>query len=120
MGPKADLTGADLTGVQMYHVDLTGADLFEATLGNAGMQGDVLTDVDLANAFMTGANLFGVRSGGVYGGAHPVPRRLLPDGRVHLRPRRSDLSGAALHGVEIGTSTSTTPTSPTPTSAAPR
>ena len=46
----ADLTGANLTSANLYRVDLTGANLTDAVLTRANLTGVDLTGVDLAFA----------------------------------------------------------------------
>jgi hypothetical protein len=60
-GP-VDLTGANLSGADLYQTNftganLTGANLFEAFLGQANFHKAILTGADLRNSHLEGANL---------------------------------------------------------------
>jgi hypothetical protein len=56
-GKCANLSGADLTGANLYLVNLTGADLTSADLTSANLSGANLSYADLTSADLSGADL---------------------------------------------------------------
>ena len=65
-GERANLTGADLTGANLYGANLTGADLTGAYLTRANLYGAYLTGAYLTGANLYGANLTGADLTGAY------------------------------------------------------
>jgi hypothetical protein len=57
IGPGADLTGADLSGLYLSNANLTYADLSNADLSGANLVNADLSGANLVNADLTGANL---------------------------------------------------------------
>ena len=57
IGPRADLSFANLSGADLRGANLTGADLCEANLHGARLEGTILVRADLTKADLTGANL---------------------------------------------------------------
>ena len=60
---RADLSGANLSGANLFRADLSGADLsganlFRADLSGADLSGANLSGADLSGANLSGANLF--------------------------------------------------------------
>ena len=63
-GERADLSGADLSGADLFRANLSGAnlsgaDLFRANLSGADLSGADLSGADLFRANLSGANLSG-------------------------------------------------------------
>ena len=59
-GERADLSGADLYGVDLHSADLSGADLYGANLHFADLSGADLSGASLYGANLSGAGLYGV------------------------------------------------------------
>ena len=67
-GVRADLSGANLSGANLYRADLSGADLSGANLYRANLSGADLYGANLYGANLSGANLYGAnleRVGGI-------------------------------------------------------
>ena len=70
-GARANLTGANLTGADLYGANLTvanltGADLYGANLTRANLTGADLTRANLTVANLTRANLYGANGKKIY------------------------------------------------------
>lgn len=63
-GSGADLSGANLYGVNLSRADLSGANLFGADLSRAHLSGADLSEADLSEANLSGAYLYGARLSG--------------------------------------------------------
>ena len=68
-GARADLSGANLSGANLYRADLSGAnlygaDLYRADLSRANLSGADLSRADLYGADLSGANLSGANLSG--------------------------------------------------------
>jgi uncharacterized protein YjbI with pentapeptide repeats len=77
-----DLTGADLTKVNLTGVDLTGADFTEADLSGAVLRNADLTSADFTDAVMVGTDFTGAKL-------------------VEAEFNRVDLSNAILEGAKL-------------------
>ena len=96
-GAQADLTGADLIGVNLRGADLTRADLAGAYLTGISLTGAYLVEADLAGtdlrrADLTGANL---------AGANLRKANLARANLTGANLARSDLRGANLTGADL-------------------
>lgn len=84
--PGANLSGADLSGVNLFNanlkgVDLSGADLSYADLFNANLKGADLSGANLKGADMSGANLTGATEPAA--GTYAVKMRKGPTAYLH-------------------------------------
>ncbi|MDA7502737.1 pentapeptide repeat-containing protein, partial [bacterium] len=126
VGPKANLSGADLTGLNLSDADLSGANLSEIDFSRTQLNGADLSRADLSGADfssgwnnLTGANLAGVnlaganlstnlkdvRSGGIVGVPSALPAEFHLINGYLVGPgvdlTDSDFSNANLSGVDL-------------------
>nr|WP_238435909.1 MULTISPECIES: pentapeptide repeat-containing protein [unclassified Frankia] len=96
--PRADLTGADLTGASsLAHLDLTNADLRAVPLGRAD-----LTDARLDGATLTGARLDEATLDGAWlDGATLIAARLRRANLIYARLSWANLTGARLREADL-------------------
>ena len=98
---RLDLSGANLTGANLYRANLRGADLTEANLREAD-----LSEVNLTVANLSGANLTGADLSGVYlnetTGIDIGPDRVFKGAPDGYRIQRSRLSGRDYGLVQTG------------------
>ena len=86
-GERADLSGADLRGANLYQADLRGANLYQADLYQANLRGADLRGANLSRAYLRGADLRGADLSGAY--------------LCQANLREADLSGANLSGAYL-------------------
>jgi hypothetical protein len=65
-GSRANLSGADLSGADLFGANLSGADLFGANLSGANLSGADLSGANLSGAYLSGADLFGANLSRAY------------------------------------------------------
>ncbi len=106
IGPHANLTSANLTGVvvpagsNLTHADLSGAIMSFATLVSVHFDNAILTGVDLNGADLANATLTGIQSGGIIGTPSALPHNWkLING--YLVGPGADLTGANLTGANL-------------------
>ncbi len=105
IGPRVDLTDADLAGLSLHGMNLTDVILAGATLQEADLADTVLTDSTITDADFRRADLTGVTSGGLVGTPlHiPVGWRLI-DGTLLGQGAKApgiDLTGSNLAGINL-------------------
>ena len=104
-GEKANLSGADLRGADLYRANLRGASLRGASLRRANLSGADLRGADLREADLRGANLICADLNGAYlrwADLSGADLRGSDISKADLRGanlRGSDISGADLRGV---------------------
>ncbi len=101
----AILVDANLAGASGFAPDFTGADLSGADLTGVSLNQGILTDANLANADLTGFSSQRLRSGGITGTPVALPADALLVGGYLVVPnadlRNEDLSGLDLAGAAL-------------------
>jgi len=83
LGPKANLSSADLRGLDLRNLDLTGAFMASADLTGADLRGTKLTGASMQDTNLTGANLLNVITGNVTGTPSGLPQNFsFADGSI--------------------------------------
>jgi uncharacterized protein YjbI with pentapeptide repeats len=103
VGPGANLTNADFSGMDLSALNLTGSDLRYANLSNSD-----LSTTNIEGADLTGANLRWVRSGSIIGTPKALPRdfRLINGCLVGpgFRSNKCDITGGNISGLDLSNS----------------
>ena len=100
VGPKVDLSGANLSDVNLTGMDLSEADLSGANLSNVNLTGINLTGVNLSNADLSGATLTNVASRGIEGTPSTLPEGYQSSGGFILGPD-VNLSDKTLYNLNL-------------------
>ncbi|MBN6039986.1 pentapeptide repeat-containing protein [Amycolatopsis sp. 195334CR] len=99
---RADLSGADLTGANLFRADLSGANLMRADLTESDLTFVDLTDAQLGEANLTAVLLLKVNLTGAHLGGADLTRSLLGDADLtDARLRGADLTEADLGGTNL-------------------
>ena len=96
----ANLTGADLTNIDLDDASLSGATLTDADLDNATLGAADLSAAALGGATLTGADLYAVSSGGITGTPAALPANYSVIAGYLIGPDVG-LANASLSGVNL-------------------